>query len=359
MTNPKPTAQARYFRAPIETARAIKEETGDPDALAAWLVMRRFNYGHKRELTCAGAKKVAAALGISRPRATRIIESLLSMRFGEKGEGIALTTADDWNTATDYKVPRMKGNAPVYVTPDTGTALAYLPDLLIPHGEARSPLARLCELDAALGLDCLHLLLLAYHAVSCADYVGAAPGLFASEAWTLDADETGDNFLGHLGVDQGVHYWLAAPAGKRAASWSAIELLTGASTEECSRRYWLALETLLAQGHLFRVAIVSDARDRLHYPLHVFGEGHRSRLAEVGVMGVSRELAKRAQCAGIDMAEARFESDGSILPDVYTVATRSESPPVLRTVYVPTLTAPTPENLAGLERVATLCAAWH
>jgi len=143
---------ARYFRAPLEIACAIKEAAGDPDALAAWLVMRRFTYGHKRELTCAGAKKVGAALGISRPRADRIIKSLLALRFGAKGDGIALATARDWNAATGHKVAPMKAMAPVYVSPEEGDEMAYLPDLLIPPGEARSPLADLCSLDPMLGL---------------------------------------------------------------------------------------------------------------------------------------------------------------------------------------------------------------
>ena len=359
MSETKADNGARYFRAPLETARGIKEQTGDPDCLAAWLVMRRFTFGHKRELTCAGAKKVGSALGISRPRADRLIKSLLALRFGDAGEGIALATADDWRQATGHKIAPMKGHAPVYVSPETGAEFAYLPDLLIPQGDARSPLAELCELDPALGLDALHLLLLAHHAVNCADYMGACPRLFAYEDWTMDADAWGFDWLGHLGDAARTHYWLVAATGRASCTIRGMESLVGEVSEESGGRYWKALDVLRARGFLCRIAIVSDARDRLLYPLHVYGESHQRRLEAIGIPGsIATRLAREADREGQGFNDARFETDGSKVPDLFVVATRSEAPPRVRTVYAPTLIAPTPENVAGLDAVARLSAVW-
>jgi hypothetical protein len=211
-----------------------------------------------------------------------------------------------------------------------------------------------------LGLDALHLLLLAHHAMQCADYVGASPGLFASEQWTIDAEETGFDFLGPLGHDQGEHYWLTSPAGVRVTSVGAIQSLVGATDDHAKRRYWSALDALLSHGFLCRVAIVSDERDRLLYPLHVFGESHQRRLEGLGIVGsIAKATASRAEKSGLSLDEVRFLSDGSKVDDLFIVATRTESPPKVRTVYLPTLIAPTPENLAGLREVAEACEAWR
>jgi hypothetical protein len=70
-------------------------------------------------------------------------------------------------------------------------------------------------------------------------------------------------------------------------------------------------------------------------------------------------MASRAEKSGLSANEVRFLSDGSKVDDLFIAATRTASPPVVRTVYVPTLIAPTPENLAGLREVAEACEAWR
>lgn len=361
MATENPTG-ARYFRVPMAAAQAITSETGDPDALAAWLVLRRFAYGHQRELTCAGAKSIAGALGVTRQLAApRLLRALLAVRYGERGADSVLMTAADWNAVTGHKVPAMKGNAPVYVLPDPMGENAYLPDLLIPPAGERSWFAGLCELEQGPALDAVRLLLTAYQLTSYADFFGADPDRFARDEWDLEGESRG-YALGHIGTADGQHFWLARERDRSFTEWSAVEHLAGGRPDESTARFWAAINKLCTVGLLFRAAVVSDQRGRLLYPLWVYGASHRARLAELGVNGdLATRFQRRANRAGLEAAEyMAFDASGEREhTGLFILATKTPSAPVLRTVYAPTLTAPTPDNLAGLARVAELESKWR
>lgn len=355
---------AGYFRVPLETARVVAKETADPDALAAWLILRRFAYGSRRELTACGAKKIAGAIGITRPRAGRLLSDLLAIRWGERGEHAAIMTAADWNAETGHKVPPARGNAPVYVMPEPAGECAYLPDLLIPPGDGvRSYLADLCGMDAELGLDALRLLIVAHAEVSCGDYLGADPTTFACIDWELSGEHETDNAsitLGKLGTTGGLHYWAAKECADAETTWSAVEHLTGGRTEAHSERFWRALKAITQAGLLCRVAIVSDHRGRLLYPLWVYGESHRERFAKLGIAGdLARRFQRQANHAGLeDIDYLVFSGDTDGGTGLFVCVTKSAEAPIIRTVYCPTLLAPTPDNMAGMAAVAKACSRW-
>lgn len=351
---------AGYFRVPIATAQAIATANPDPDLLAAWLVLRRFAYGRQRELTAAGAKKIAASLGMTRPRAGGLLRNLLAIRFGKRGESAVMMTAADWNETTGQSVPAMRGNAPVYVMPTLGGDSAYLSDLLIPPGDTRSYLAGLCDLDAELGLDALRVLLHAHHTTSCGDFIGADPDTFACTNWVSEGISAGGCELGLIGSTKGRHYWFVMEADSNEATWSAIEAATGGRTDAHAERFWAGLSAVTRRGLLCRIAIVSDARRRLLYPLWVYGESHRTRIEQLGIAGdLARKFHRQATGAGFEPA-SDLASDAMMNGEtgVFVCATPTANAPIIRTVYVPTLVAPTPDNMAGMDAVADLTRKW-
>ncbi len=359
--DPEKCTGAGYFRVPMTTMRAIVDANPDPDALAAWLILRRFAYGSRRELTSTGAKKIAGALSMTRPRAKKLILGLLAIRYGERGESAVLMTASDWNAATGHDVPITRGAAPVYVMPDPGGDYAYLPDLLIPPGDGvRCYLADLCEPHPVAGLDTLRLLIQVHAAVSCGDFLGADPGAFARTEWELDGTHS-DFELGHIGVANGRHYWLAREADLPSTEWAAIEAVAGGREESHAERFWAALAIATERGLLFRIAIVSDPRGRLLYPLWAYGVSHRDRLADLGVMAdLARCFHRKATSAGLDTAEELgFRAGTESGTGLFICATATAAQPTIRTVYAPTFIAPTRDNMAGMATVACLSHKWQ
>jgi len=359
---PGPT-KAGYFRVSLPVAAALVDATEDPEILAAWLVLRRYAFGKQRELTAAGAQSIAAALSISRYRAGGILRRLLRLRYGER-ESAFIMSAADWNAATGHKVPPMRGNACVYVMPAPVGDCAYLPDLLIPSGGGPSWLAGLCEGDnAAAELDALRLLLHLHAVISCADFIGADPGAFPWTKWSTDGDHEGFE-LGHAGEHRGRHYWLVAETDRNVMQWTTIKAVTGGLTETHQARFWAALKLLMERGLLYRIAIVSDARGRLRYPLWVYGESHRARLQAQGICpDLARAFQRQASRARLD---APFELMSHVLSNdieggsgLFLCATATPNPPIIRTVYAPTFIAPTPENMQGIQAVAALCRTWE
>lgn len=350
---------ARYFRVPLSAFDAIASHSGDPDAVAAWLVLRRFAFGHQRELTAAGALSISRALEITRPRAGKLLKAMLALRYGDRGEHAVLMTAADWNTEAGQSVPAIRCNAPVYVMPDAGDEYAYLPDLLIPGAQARSYFSDLCQLEAEAGLDAIRAFVLAHAKLSCGDYLGADPAEFASTAWETEGLRHGYE-LGLIGCNKGRSYWLVAERECATATWTAIEWVTGGRGKEHAARFWAAVYGLCQRGLLYRVAIVTDRRGRFLYPLWVFGQSHRERLERD--LGMAGNLASRfrGQASRADLdAPDHFDSTGlSSESQLYVCAIRGSDLPVVRTVYCPTLIAPTPDNMAGLASAAARSREW-
>lgn len=364
-----------YFRVPLDTAHAIVRVDPDPELLVAWLVLRCYAFGNARELTAAGAKKIATALGISRPRAGKLLQRLLALRYGKRGAQAVIMTAADWNDTTGPSVPLRRGPGPVYVMPDPGGEQAYLPMLLIPGGDARSPLADLCDLDnPILGLDSLNALLLAYHATSLQDFCGADPELFASyDDWKLAGDVVagdGDFELGYMGLHRGRHYWLASRQGENESetsnvSWPVVEAVTGGRTAEHGQRFWRAIEILEGQGLLHSVAVVLDARGRLLYPLWFYGEPTRDRMKNLGIVpDLARKFQRQAEAAGMCQVNGlaaqgmNCSKDHGFGTGLFVCATPTMAQPTIRTIYSPMFAAATPDNMKGFEHVANLIRRW-
>lgn len=350
-----------YFRLPLATLGEVVRATDNADAVAAWIVLRRFAFGHSRELTAAGAKAVYSALGLPKRSGKRLLDSLLAIRFGDRGEGAVLMPADAWNAMHGQKVPTAKANAPVYVMPDPGGECAYLPDVLIPGKGSKSSLARICEWDAETAMDALRLLIHAHACVSCGDFLGADPSEFAYGQWAVEGAASSGNFdfeLGLLGKYGGLHFWLVQE-GDDTAPWAAVEAATGGRTDAHAERFWRVLRALCGEGFLYRAAIVSDGRGRLRYPLWIFGASHRERMERIGIRGRASEWLKIAKRQCWDQAQCLSESlageDGDKECGLFVVASDSAANPIVRTVYVPTLLAPTPDNMEGLAAVKGLC----
>lgn len=365
-TNRCPKAKSGYFRASLGVGNALAEANPSVDLLAAWLVLRRHAFGPKRQYTAAGAKRIASALGITRYRAAGLLRELLALCYGARGEQAFIVPAKQWNADNSEKVPPRRGNADVYVMPEFDGIAAYLPDALMPPGDTRSWLADVCDApDPQTGLDAMRLLLYAYAVTSCGDYLGADPTAFAFVEWLADGDRVAGDYefqLGRFGSHGEHHYWLVAPSDKDSALWPAIEAATGGRTETHAHRFWVALRLLTATGLLYRAAIVTDARGRLLYPLWVFGASHRESLAAIGIRGdLASGFHRKARKAGFDncedlrMAAVSMEGDAT---DIFVCATASVQTPIIRTVFVPTLIAPTPQNMAGLATVARRAEQW-
>lgn len=349
-----------YFRVPLATLGEVVRATDNADAVAAWVVLRRFAYSHNRELTAAGAKALYSSLGLSKRSGKRLLDSLLAIRFGERGEGAVLVPAKEWNAMHGQRVPTAKANAPVYVMPDPGGECAYLPDALIPGRGSQSSLARICEWEAERAMDALRLLIHAHACVSCGDFLGADPSEFAYGEWALEGKVSWDcvDFeLGLIGKYGGLHYWLAHERDNT-APWAAVEAATCGRTDAHAERFWRALQALCGGGLLYRAAIVSDGRGRLRYPLWIFGASHRERMESMGIRGRATEWLRQAKQQGWEMAQCLAEclgaEDGGAC-GLFVVASDSAAKPIIRTVYVPTLLAPTPDNLEGLAAVQRLC----
>lgn len=359
-----------YFRVPLLVAEGIAAADPDPQILAAWLVLRCYSFGNARDLTATGAKKIAWALGISRRSAAKLLQRLLAIRYGERGDVAVVMTAADWNQQSGNKVPTQKGLMPVYVMPDPGCDCAYLPNGLVAAGNVRSRLADLCDLDdPQAGLDAIRALIQLYHATSFGDFCGADPDLFAScNDWVLEGNYAGhhdlqlgamEHYLGGHQDDAGRRYWLAKQGESLSASWVAIEAVTGGRTGACVERFRHALGILEQQGLMSRVAIVLNARGQLLYPLWAYGELSRSRLDDFGVaVDLARVFQRRAEEAGMVEVEClaaeagKLKAEGERETGLFVCATKTAAVPIIRTVYAPTLFALTPDSLKDLSDLA-------
>jgi hypothetical protein len=346
-----------YFRVSLQAARAIAAGSSDPEVLAALVVQRRFAFGLRRELTAAGAKKIGAALGITRRRAGKKLDSLLALRTGPRGETATVYTAAEWNQLTGQSVGTMRRNAPVYVFPDDEGLDAYLPAELVPPYEARSFLAPICEQAPRLALDVVQLLLLAYAATSYGDFLGADPDAFAAHAWSTEGESAGFR-LGCFGSDQGRHYWLVREDDLPAVAPEAVTWLAWAGKHE--QRFQSALAYCLGRGLVQRAAIVSDQGGRLLYPLTLYGDPHRALLAPFGIKGFGARWQQQARAAGLSVAEqlADVQMRGQS-PGLSVCVTTDPEPPRIKTVFAPGYLARTPDNLTGLELAARQCQKWQ
>lgn len=126
-------------------------------------------------------------------------------------------------------------------------------------------------------------------------------------------------------------------------------------------RIWRALWFLLGSGTVCKVAVVGDGSR--NYPLWVFNPTYRGSLAVRH--GLRADLAKQMHSLAGDIGadpdnaltiaatDPNRETEGT---GIYYCAAKSQ--PVVRTLLVPRLHAPTPNNMDGIQEMARITSLW-
>lgn len=349
---------AGYFKVPLAAARAIVDASETPDLLAAYLVLRRFAFppsraeAAPRNLTAAGAKAIRLATGVTDFRSKRLMDDLRSLRFGDRGQhGLIEPTG------------RNKGNAPLYKLPAWDGPDAYLPALLLDaHPTQGTAVHRILDSEATpeVQRDALYLLLHLYATTDYAGWMGAPHDLFAYQAWERDGARGEMDFeLGYAGQAGPLKVWLVAlpKDDEWTMPYRLVENLFGSATDENKERFWPALWLLLNSGLVCKVAVVANGRET--YPLWAFGPSFRDALAERGIHGdLAAQIQLLACQVGFDpdnylIREATGEDRGSGGTGLFFCIGNN---PVVRTLLVPRLHAPTAVNNDGLDEVAKITA---
>lgn len=339
---------AGYFKVPLAATRALMEISESPDLLAAYMVLRFHAYGPQRMFTAAGAKSVSKLTGFTGYRSKRLMNELRSLRFGERGElGLIEPTGRMVGNAAQYKLLPWDG-------PD-----AYLPALLVkPHESYGSELMRICDDEATSDVrrDALYLLLHLHAAVDYGGHLGAPPCSYPFQIWQREGEQGGYD-LGRCGQQERLDVWLVAAPDED--DWrmpsNFTSRLFGADTAENAERVGAGLRCLRRCGAVCKVAVVTDGNS--FYPLWVFSPGYRESLAELGVRADLADAIHRfAGDAGFDADNRLFiEATSSDMDEhgtgFFFCVGRD---PVVHTLLVPRLHAPTPQNLDALNEVARI-----
>lgn len=348
-----------YFGASVEVARALLQSDDGPDLLAGYLVLAEGAYGPERTHTTCGAKAIRTYTGCTDWRSKRTLEALLALRFGDRGQ---LAVVSDTGMT--------KANSRVRTLQAWEGEKAFMPAILVksPTDEP-GPLSRLCQLDVepTTKRDALMLLVLLYSLVRYADCMGAPSTHFFYQCWESEGARESDEFVYDLGqVGTVGDYQIWAVAMQSDDEWCLPRALASgfdsSNSNDVSERIWATFFLLQREGLVGKVAVVSGGRTA--YPLWVYGPAFRESLAEQ--FGISPDLASdiyrlAGQCDGDpDNMLIRSATSGDMTEfgtGVYFCLGRAQ--PTVRTLVVPRLTAPTPQNLDELHEVARVTKEWR
>ena len=183
----------------------------------AYLALKRHQQASNLELVSAGSLAIKNTLGISRPRAEKLMNDLREIAWGGSIKETALVDAYPWNQAIrngeleDVQVNHgrwigrnKKGTNKVM--PSLGDDYIYLPNNLNKtHADNRlSPLGQLCAIrDKQLALDATMLLLGLYEHLDLQTYGGADPTKTMSIPWRTEGEG-----LGYMGESDGLYFHL-------------------------------------------------------------------------------------------------------------------------------------------------------
>lgn len=342
-----------YFKVPMAAAAALATGQDGLDLLTGYIVLQSFAYGAGRNMTCAGANAIRKGIGCSDWRSKRIMQSLRQLRDPQSGSA--------WISPTGRK----RLNAYVYEFAKGAGLVAYVPALLtrleetLEGGTRTSPLRRLMDAAASdsVKTDALLLLLQLYARVDYAGSFGPPADYFPYQEWECEGERLlGDEVfeLGQVGEVDGRPLWLVAPADDE-SGWTqpdgAITELLGGDPQSGPARFLAALDLLLSEGLVCKVAIVVDGRTC--YPLWVSNPTYSGWLEK---FGIEAQLARRFQAwahsIGFDTGALYRANYGRDLQGGIGVYFCLGHTPVVRTVLAPCLVAPTPANLDGLNEVA-------
>lgn len=340
---------AGYFKVSMDAARTIVNASEGPEMLAGYVTLCGYAFDKGREVTAAGAKSIRLTIGCTDFRSKRVMADLLSLDNGDgKQHGLLKETK------------RRKGNAVVYRLDAWEGNYAYLPSLLLErHPEYGSPLARLLareDEEREVIRDALLLLLHVYANTDYAEWFGCPPDSMTFQKWRHEG-HAGDDFeLGYQGDMAGTNLWLVAEDEDRTwyAPPSVMRSLYGEDADQAMARFWAAWWCLKDSGLVLEVVSV-QTRGRA-YPLWVFSPPYRESLKAHGITADLGREAQLAACAtGLDpdnlviryaVDECNRQGTGLF----YCVGAK----PIVRTVVVPRLHAPTPMNLDGLKEAAAV-----
>jgi hypothetical protein len=345
----------RYFKVPMAAATAIAEASCDVDLMAGYAVLCRFATPKEYTRTAAGAKAIRKALGLSDYMSKQVLTDLLALRFGGRGERFLIEpTGFMVKNAREYAFGRWDG------------MVSYLPDLLVQGAPA--PLARIAGAHAAPEVR-RDALLLFFHVCANVDYArwfGVDPESFVYCRWSREGTGSADGIdldLGHYGEVDGLDFWLMRDAGDglQLGKRNVAAVLFGGD-DAGVKRFQAAFTLLLEQGMLCRVAIVEAGGST--YPLWVFSDAYREGLRRCGITAdLGHSTYNAADRAGLDpnhlIVTAAFSSGREAKgTGLFFVVTKRGELPTVRTVFAPTVHAPSPMNLEGLREVDIRTREW-
>lgn len=337
---------AGYFKVSMEAAIRISEASEGPELLAGYVTVCGYSFGEKRTKTAAGAKAIRLTTGCTDFRSKRIMNELRTLRFADKG--LLSLTSNKVGNAAISKVEQWDG------------VHAYIPSLLLErHPEHGAALAKLFQDEVSNRATLRDALLLLLHVYSCVDYAewfGCPPDAMAYQSWRKEGFGGNDFELGYQGDVANLPLWLVGEPtdGTWTAPKAAMALLFGDDEQSASNRFWAALWCLKRLSLV--IPVVSVQTGGRAYPLWVYNVAYRDSLRELGVVpDLGTETQRAANDSGLDpdnylIRYAIDEMDRSGTGLFYCVG----SNPVVRTVVLPRLHAPTPVNLDGIEEAAVV-----
>ncbi len=338
-----------YFKVPMAAARAIVGVSEGPSLLAAYITSRKYAYGTKKDVTAAGARSIRLSTGCTDHRSKKLLRELLSFQEDHSSSSGLLELAG-WKklNATAYRLPPWEGEH------------AYLPALFLErHPEHGSPLLRVLSADepGSVIRDALFLALHVYASVDYAEWFGCPPDTMVSMTWD-QSGVAGDDFeLGYQGHVGDLPLWLVAES--QDATWQVpakvVSQLFGPDPTTGQARFWAAWRCLLATRSVVPVISV-QTRGRV-YPLWIYSPAYRDYLSReheiVPDLGRETQLAACSTGHDPDNRVIRYavdEMNGTGSGLFYCVG----KDPIVRTVIVPRLHAPTANNLDGLTEAAAV-----
>lgn len=347
-----------YFKVSMEAAKHLAANSDGPELLAGYIVLNKFAMRPNHNLTAAGAKAIRIATGVSDFRSKRILADLHELRIGERGErGFAEDTSKTLKNAKLKHLPKWEG------------LHAYIPSIFVNvHPEHGSPMLNImrCGMDPEQKRDALLVLLQLYASTDYGGWLGAPPDLFPFQVWDQDGFRAVNDLpidLGETDGSPGLRLWTVAPPVEDTWKFPQRQQteLFDAVSDPNHARVAKALWCLLATSTVCKVAVVSHSGG--NYPLWVFSPGYRETLTELGLApDLAKQfhalaLATEADADGMLIIEATRGDRESYGTGVFYCATKSGQPTV-RTVLVPRVHAPIPNNLDGLTEMAVITNRW-
>jgi hypothetical protein len=349
---------AGYFKVPMDAAKHLVNVSDGPELLAGYIVLHKFAMRPHHTLTAAGARSIRIATGVSDFRSKRILSELRELRMGDRGElGFVVDTTKTLRNAKLKMLPRWDG------------LHAYVPSLFVNvHPEHGSPLLNImrCGMEPEQKRDALLVMLQLYASTDYGGWMGAPPDLFPFQVWEQEGVREVNDLPVELGETYGssaLRLWAVSPPQEDAWKFpqrqqmDVFDSISGPNHGRIAKALWC----LLATSTVCKVAVVSHSGG--NYPLWVFSPGYRETLTEIGLApDLAKQFHALALATGADadamlIIEATREDRESCGTGVFYCATR-DGIPTVRTVLVPRVHAPTPNNLDGLREMAVITNRW-